>query len=78
MASSSNVAESAMPSNRPVEDFVSARSAAKMLRVNNRTLDKLAQIHGLTVFQLPGNRRKWLVLDEIRSLLSTSTSSASK
>lgn len=61
---------------RPVEDFVSARSAAKMLRVNNRTLDKLAQIHGLTTRQIPGNRRKWLLRAEIVRLLESAVSKA--
>lgn len=59
---------------RPAEDFVSARSAAKMLRVDNRTLDKLAQIHGLTTRQIPGNNRKWLLRADIVRLLESAVS----
>lgn len=59
---------------RLVDDFVSARSAAKMLRVDNRTLDKLALIHGLTTRQIPGSNRKWILRSDVVRLLESTVS----
>ncbi len=59
---------------RLVDDFVSARSAAKMLRVDNRTLDKLAEIHGLTIRRIPGNRRKWILRADVERLAEMAVS----
>lgn len=57
---------------RPVADFVSARSAAKSLRITARTLEKLVERHNLTIRQVPGNRRKWLLRSEVERLAAAS------
>ena len=51
-------------------EFFSRRAAARALGVNVLTLENLARMHNLTVWQVPGVRRRYFRRDEIDALLA--------
>lgn len=50
--------------------FFSRSAAARALGVNVMTLENLARMHNLTVWQIPGVRRRYFRRDEIARLLA--------
>jgi hypothetical protein len=58
------------------DKFLSRRAAAQILRVVPQTLDKLAEKHGVEIFQVKGHSRRWYSADGIRGLVNDSSMKA--
>ena len=55
--------------------LISRAAAAEMLLCSPQTVDKLAEKHGVEVFQVKGHSRRWYSAAGIRGLVNNSSSS---
>jgi hypothetical protein len=55
--------------------LISRAAAAEMLLCSPLTVDKLAEKHGVEVFQVKGHSRRWYSADGIRGLVDGASGS---
>lgn len=67
-----------MPEKQPTGNrgkLISRAAAAEMLLCSPQTLDKLAEKHGVEIFQVKGHSRRWYSADGIRGLVDDASGS---